>query len=167
MTFCAAKLNLGSASETRWSVMICGVVVNTSATWTRPLLSAARVIGPDSSSGSKDLKGRPWVAWGPGRPSVRVLNSGGAPSTQPLAYFLRSAIVLRWYLAAVAAVTVIESESWAGAGVRISRLDGSLAVSAASTASVVLAVEDGLTSPESSAPLYSGKMVIAPLTTCG
>src|SRR5271167_1475441 len=100
-------------------------------------------------------------------PSARVLNSDGAPSTQPLAYGLRSAIDLRWYLAAVAAVTVIESASWAGAGLRISSEDGSLAVSAASTAAVVLAVEVLSTSPESSAPLYSGKMVIAPLTACG
>src|SRR5580698_9062606 len=100
-------------------------------------------------------------------PSGRVLNSDGAPSTQPLAYGFRSAIDFRWYLAAVAAVTVTESESWAGAGLRISSEDGSLAVSAASTAAVVLAVEVLSTSTESSSPLYSGKMVIAPLTTCG
>ena len=30
-TFCAAKFDLGSASATRWSMRICGVVVNTSA----------------------------------------------------------------------------------------------------------------------------------------
>src|SRR3984957_3564896 len=100
-------------------------------------------------------------------PAGRVLNPDGAPSTQPLASGLRSAIDLRWYLAAVAAVTVIASESWAGAGLRISSVDGSLAVRAAPPAAVVLAVEVGSTSPESSAPFYSGKMVIAPLATCG
>src|SRR5277367_6552879 len=97
-------------------------------------------------------------------PSGRVVNSDGAPSTQLLAYGLRSAIDFRWYLAAVAAVTVIASESWAGAGIRISSEDGSLAVRAASSSAVVFAVEVLSTSPESSAPLYSGKMVIAPLT---
>src|SRR5579859_1224858 len=100
-------------------------------------------------------------------PSGRVLNSDGAPSTQPLAYGLRSAIDLGWYLDAVAAVTVIESESWAGAGLRIVSVDGSLAISAASTAAVVLAVEVGSTSADSSSPLYSGKIVIEPLAICG
>src|SRR3984957_20236113 len=100
-------------------------------------------------------------------PSGRVVNSDGAPSTQVLAYGLRSAIDFRWYLAAVAAVTVIASESWAGAGLRISSVDGSLAVRAPSTAAVVLAGGGGGTPPESSAPLSSGKMVIAPLATCG
>src|SRR5215471_11470977 len=50
ITFCAAKLNLGSASGTSLSVMICGVVVNTSAACTLPSFSAASVIGPDVSS---------------------------------------------------------------------------------------------------------------------
>ncbi len=77
------------------------------------------------------------MALRPGRPSGRDLNSDGAPKVQLAAYGLRSAIVLRWYLAAVAAVTVTESESWAGAGLRISSEDGSLAVRAASTAAVV------------------------------
>src|ERR1700722_12248153 len=97
-------------------------------------------------------------------PSGRVVNSGGAPSTQPLASGLRSAIDLRWYLAAVAAVTVRASESWAGAGLRISSEDGSLAGRAAPPSAVVLSLDVLSTSPESSAPLYSGKMVIAPLT---
>ena len=74
-------------------------------------------------------------------PSERVLNSGGPPSTMLLAYGLRSAIDLRWYLAAVAWVTVIESLSWAGAGFSTVSVDGSLAASAASTSAVVFAVE--------------------------
>ena len=59
VTFCAANMFFGSASETKWSVTICGVVVNRSAAWTLPLCSAVIVIGPDSSSGWKDLKVSP------------------------------------------------------------------------------------------------------------
>ena len=59
VTFCAAKSFFGSASETKWSVMICGVVVKTSAACTLPPCNAVMVIGPDSSSGWKDLKVSP------------------------------------------------------------------------------------------------------------
>ena len=80
---------------------------------------------------------------------------------------LRSAIDFRWYLFAVAWVTVTESLSWADEGLRISSVDGSLAVSAASTSAVVAAVLLVSTDVVSRAPLYSGMMVIAPLSICG
>ena len=76
-------------------------------------------------------------------------------------------MVLRWYLAAVAAVTVTESLSWAGAGLSTVSVDGSLAASAASTSAVVFAVEVGSASTVSRVPLYSGMIVMAPFLTCG
>ena len=41
-TFCAAKSDFGSASDTRWSVRICGVVVNTSAAAAGAALGAVK-----------------------------------------------------------------------------------------------------------------------------
>ena len=70
-------------------------------------------------------------------------------------------------MAAVAAVTVIESLSWAGAGFSTVSVDGSLAASAASTSAVVFAVEVGSASTVSRVPLYSGMIVMAPFSTCG
>jgi len=101
------------------------------------------------------------------RPSVRVLNSGGPPSVSWEAAGPRSAMDLRWYLAAVAWVTVIASLSWAGAGLSTVRAAGSLAARAASTSAVLLAVDVLSTSTLSRVPLYSGMMVRAPFSTCG
>ena len=64
-------------------------------------------------------------------------------------------------------VTVTESLSWAEEGLRISSVEGSLAVSAASTCAVVAAVLLVSTDVVSSAPLYSGMMLIAPFSICG
>jgi len=64
-------------------------------------------------------------------------------------------------------VTVTESLSWAEEGVRISSVEGSLAVSAASTSAVVAAVLLVSTDVVRSAPLYSGMMLIAPFWICG
>src|SRR5579875_3865617 len=100
-------------------------------------------------------------------PSARVLNSGGPPMTKFFATDDRSEIDFRWYLLAVAWVTVIESLSCAGAGLRISSELGSLDFSAASTSAVLAAVLFGSTEVVSRAPLYSGMIVIAPLATCG
>ena len=74
---------------------------------------------------------------------------------------------LSLYLAAVAWVTVIESLSWAEAGFSTVRLAGSLAASAASTSAVLFAVEVLSTSTDSRVPLYSGRMVTVPFSTCG
>ena len=60
---------------------------------------------------------------------------------------------VRWYLVAVAWVTVIESLSCAGAELRISTELGSLAFSSAFTASVLVAVLFGFTDVVSRAPL--------------
>src|ERR1700761_6401809 len=100
-------------------------------------------------------------------PSVRVLNSDGPPSTICDAYGFRSAIDLRWYLVAVAWVTVIESLSSAGAGSSTVSVDGSLDSRAASTSAVLLAVDVLSTSTDSRVPLYSGMIVMAPFCTCG
>src|ERR1700759_5299515 len=100
-------------------------------------------------------------------PSERVFHSGGPPSTILLAYGLRSAMVLRWYFAAVAAVTVTESLSWAGAELSTVSDDGSLAASAALTCAVVFALEVLSTSTASRLPLYSGMIEMAPFSTCG
>ena len=70
-------------------------------------------------------------------------------------------------LAAVAWVTVTESLSWADEGLRISSVEGSLALSAESTSAVVAAVLLVFTDVVSSAPLYSGMMLIAPFWICG
>src|SRR6202012_4065145 len=59
VTFWAANMFFGWASETNLSVTICGVVVKRSAAWILPLLRAEMVIGPDSSRGGNDLKVRP------------------------------------------------------------------------------------------------------------
>ena len=48
-------------------------------------------------------------------PSARVWNAAGAPRVSLPATELRSPIEVRWYLSAVALVTVIVSESWAAA----------------------------------------------------
>ena len=100
-------------------------------------------------------------------PSARVLNSGGPPKTKSFATGARSAIDVRWYLVAVAWVTVTESLSCADEELRISTELGSLAFSSALTASVLAAVLFGSTDVVSRAPLYSGMTVIAPLTTSG
>ena len=68
---------------------------------------------------------------------------------------------------AVAWVTVIESLSCAGAELRISTELGSLAFSAAFTSAVLVAVLVLSTNVVSRAPLYSGMIVMAPLTTSG
>ena len=70
-------------------------------------------------------------------------------------------------MAAVAAVTVTESLSWAEAGLSTVSVDGSLAASAASTSAVVFAVDVLSTSTVSRVPLYSGMIVMAPFSTCG
>ena len=87
--------------------------------------------------------------------------------TMLAAYGFRSAIDFRWYLAAVAWVTVTESLSVAEAGLSTSSEDGSLAASAASTSVVVFAVLDGSTATESRVPLYSGMIEIVPFWICG
>ena len=74
---------------------------------------------------------------------------------------------VRWSLVAVAWVTVTESLSCAEDGLRISIVDGSFALSALSTSVVVAAVLLVSTDVVSSAPLYSGMMLIAPLLTSG
>src|ERR1700743_314767 len=100
-------------------------------------------------------------------PSARVWNSDGPPMTQVLATEDRSEIDVRWYLAALAWVTVIESLSCAAEEFRISTELGSLAVSAASTSAVLVAVPVLSTDVVSSAPLYSGMIEIAPLPPSG
>ena len=70
-------------------------------------------------------------------------------------------------MAAVAAVTVIESLSWAVAGFSTSSVDGSPEARAASTSAVVLAVEVLSTSTVSRVPLYSGMIEMAPFSICG
>src|ERR1700687_4045579 len=100
-------------------------------------------------------------------PSARVGNSGGPPMTKYFATGERSEIEVRGYLVAVAWVTVIESLSCAGAEFRISTELGSLAFSSAFTSAVLAAVLFGFTDVVSRAPLYSGMIVIAPLTTSG
>ncbi len=80
---------------------------------------------------------------------------------------LSCAIELRWYLVANAWVTVTESLSWAGDGLRICSDAGSLALSCASTWAVVAAVLDGSTAEASRAPLYSGMIVMAPFSIWG
>ena len=87
--------------------------------------------------------------------------------TMFLATGLRSAIEVRWYFFAVAWVTVTESLSCAEEELRISTDEGSLALSAAFTSAVVAAVLLVSTDVVSSAPLYSGMMLTAPLTTSG
>src|SRR6266498_967106 len=100
-------------------------------------------------------------------PSARVLNSDGPPMTRLFARGARSEIAFRWYLAAVAEVTVTESLSCADAELRISSEDGSFAFRSALTSAVVAAVLFLSTEVVSSAPLYSGRMLIAPETICG
>ena len=68
---------------------------------------------------------------------------------------------------AVAWVTVTESLSWAVEELRISRVEGSLALSAAFTSPVVAAVLFVSTEVVSRAPLYSGRMLIEPFSICG
>src|SRR6266545_314218 len=97
-------------------------------------------------------------------PSARVLNSDGPPMTRLFARGARSEIAFRWYLAEV---TVTESLSCADAELRISSEDGSFAFRSALTSAVVAAVLFLSTEVVSSAPLYSGRMLIAPETICG
>ena len=73
----------------------------------------------------------------------------------------------RWYLAALAWVMVIESLSCAAEEFRIFTELGSLALRAALTSAVLAAVLVLSTDVVSSAPLYSGMIEIAPLTTSG
>ena len=83
------------------------------------------------------------------------------------AYGDRSEMDVRWYLVAVAWVTVMESLSSADEELRISSELGSLAFSAALTSSVLAAVLVGSTDVVSRAPLYSGMIVIAPFSISG
>src|ERR1700749_4968772 len=167
VTFWAANMFFGSASETNLSVTICGVVVKRSAAWTLPLFRSAMVIGPDSSSGENAVKVRPYPFFSPTMPSARVLNSDGPPMTQPFATEDRSEMDFRWYLVALAWVTVIESLSCAAEEFRISAVLGSLALRAAFTAAVLAALLVVSTDVVSSAPLYSGMIEIAPLVSSG
>lgn len=77
---------------------------------------------------------------------------------------LRSARVLRLYLAAVSAVTVTESLSSAAAESSISTDDGSFAFSSALMSSLLVAVLFSSTATANRAPLYSGKTLMPPLT---
>src|SRR5215469_5613510 len=97
--------------------------------------------------------------------SERVLHSDGPPKTIVCASGLRSPIELRWWALANACVTVTESLSVAAEEFRISRVDGRPDLSAALTSLVVAAVLVGSTDTVSSAPLYSGMMLIAPVLT--
>jgi hypothetical protein len=67
----------------------------------------------------------------------------------------------------VAWVTVTESLSWADEELRISSDEGSLDFRAASTSAVVAAVLLVSTDVVSSAPLYSGMILIVPFWICG
>ena len=95
------------------------------------------------------------------------MHSGGPPKAMVCAMGLRSAIDFRWCLAANAWVTVTESASCADDGLSIPSVLGSLALRAASTWAVVDAVLVVSTDVVSSAPLYSGMIVIAPRWICG
>lgn len=77
----------------------------------------------------------------------------------------RSARVLSLYLAAISEVTVTESLSSAAAESSISTDFGSFAFSSALISSVLVAVLFLSTATDSSAPLYSGKTPMPPLTT--
>jgi hypothetical protein len=67
-------------------------------------------------------------------------------------------------LAAVAALTVSESLSWAGDGSRISSPEASFAVSWLSVSAVLVGAAGGLgLRYDSSAPLYSGMSWTSPL----
>src|SRR4051812_15802253 len=94
-------------------------------------------------------------------PSGRVLKPAGAPKVSFPATDFRSPIEDRLYFDAVAAVTVIVSESWAAADLRTVSLAPSAFGSAASTSAVALAVALGSTKSRVG-PLYSGTKSIEP-----
>src|SRR5437764_6543069 len=86
---------------------------------TSPLARAFLESGPPESRGLKLLNFRPYVFSRPGWQKGRVGHSGGPPSVIPLATAgLRSDIVFKLYLSAVALVTAKALASMAADGLR-------------------------------------------------
>ena len=112
------------------------------------------------------LMSRPYFAFRPGNPSVRVWNSDGAPNFTSAECAARSPMVFRFHFCAVASLTATVSVSLAGDGVRIDRSPGSTRNNASSTASGVVTVVFG-SKYCNRFPVYSGTRSIEWSRTAG